>query len=227
MQTGLSTNLINQLHQILQQESVSRLCPPEAPAATELGKLDKQTLLEWSQKCKEAINQWCCSPRDYEATPSALSLTTRDSRLPPLVCALNLPSPTQCFYQTMLISALRSSLEMAGASSRIGCRKYAMQPIFFHKYLGKSQDESRRSIWDVLEMFWGKERREALQNCTFGDPNLIHPESKNLLNRLYNMITLSPDLHALWGLGEFILEPLMAEGTTFELKLRFQWILDH
>lgn len=101
MQTGLSTNLINQLHIILQQESVSRefhafchLCPPEAPAATELGKLDKQALREWSQKCKEAINQWCCCPRDYEATPSAPSLTTRDSRLPPLVCALNLPSQT-------------------------------------------------------------------------------------------------------------------------------------
>lgn len=51
--SGLSTDLINQLRQTLQQESVSRefrafchLCPPEAPAATELGKLDKQALVE-------------------------------------------------------------------------------------------------------------------------------------------------------------------------------------
>ena len=102
---GLSIDLINQLHQTLQQGSVSRefhafchLCPQGAPAATELGKLDKQALLEWSQKCKEAINQWCCCPRDYEATPSAPSLTTRDSRLPLLVCALVLPNPLHCLY---------------------------------------------------------------------------------------------------------------------------------
>lgn len=106
--SGLSTDLINQLHETLQQESVSRefhafchLCPPGAPAATELGKLDKQALLAWSQKCKEAINQWCCCPRDYEATPSAPSLTTRDSRLPPLVYARILPSLTYCLHYIM------------------------------------------------------------------------------------------------------------------------------
>ena len=136
---GLSTNLINQLHQILQQESVSRefhafchLCPPEAPAATELGKLGKQALLEWSQKCKEAINQWCCCPRDYEATPCAPSLTTRSSRLPSLVGALILPNPIHCLYEIILISALRSSHETADASSPVQSWKYAMQLIFFH-----------------------------------------------------------------------------------------------
>lgn len=97
--SDFTTDLISHLHQTLQQESVSRefhafchLCPPEATATTELRKLDKQALLEWSQKCKEAINQWCCCPRDYEATPNAPSLTTRESRLPLLVCALILPS---------------------------------------------------------------------------------------------------------------------------------------
>ena len=57
---GLYTDLINQLHQTLQQESVSRefhafchLCPPEAPAATELGKLDEQALLEWIRNAKK------------------------------------------------------------------------------------------------------------------------------------------------------------------------------
>lgn len=72
-------------------------------------------------------------------------------------------------------------------------------------------------------MFWGKERKEALHNCIFGDPNLVSPISKTLINRLYNMITLSPDLHARWGLGHFILEPLIAESTTLELRVRFQW----
>lgn len=76
-------------------------------------------------------------------------------------------------------------------------------------------------------MFWGKERKEALHNCIFGDPNLVTPYSKTLINRLYNMITLSPDLHARWGLGYFTLESLKAESTTFELKIRFQWTPNH
>lgn len=76
-------------------------------------------------------------------------------------------------------------------------------------------------------MFWGKERKEALHNCIFGDPNLVSPESKTQINRLYNMITLSPEVHAYWGLGYFILEPLTAENTTLELKVRFQWIPNH
>ncbi len=59
-------------------------------------------------------------------------------------------------------------------------------------------------------MFWGKERKEALHNCIFGDLNFVYPVSKPLINRLYNMVTLSPEVHAYWGLGYFILEPLMA-----------------
>lgn len=41
------------------------------------------------------------------------------------------------------------------------------------------------------------------------------------------MVILSPELHAYWGLGYFILEPLTAESTTLELKSRFQWIPKH
>lgn len=138
-QSGLSTDLINQLHQTLQQEYVSRefyafyhLYPPEALITIRLGKLDKQALLDWSQKFKEAINQWCCCPRDFEATPSTPSLTTRDSHLHLLVYAFILPSPLHCLCQIMLILALRSSLETADASPLLGSRKYAAQSIFFH-----------------------------------------------------------------------------------------------
>lgn len=76
-------------------------------------------------------------------------------------------------------------------------------------------------------MFWGKEREEALYKCIFGDRNLVSPNSKTLINRLYNMVTLSPDLHARWGLGYFILEPLAAESTTLELKIRVKWTPNH
>ena len=76
-------------------------------------------------------------------------------------------------------------------------------------------------------MFWGKERKEELHSCIFGDPNLVSPDSKTLINQLYNMVTLSPDLHARWALGYFTLEPLTAESTTLELKIRFQWRLNH
>ena len=66
----------------------------------------------------------------------------------------------------------------------------------FPYYLGESRDGSKQSIWDVLEMFWSKEREEVFQNYIFGDPNLVPPDSKTLVNRLYNMVTLSPDLYA-------------------------------
>ena len=97
----------------------------------------------------------------------------------------------------------------------------------FPYYLGRFRDESKRSIWDVLEMFWGKERKEELHSCIFGDPNLVSPHSKTLINQLYNMAILSPDLHARWALGYITLEHWTAESTTPELKIRFQWTPNH
>lgn len=70
--SGLPTNVLEQLQKNL-QEPVSRelhafchLCPADSLAASELLTLNKDALLQLSQACKEAINQWCCCSRDYE-----------------------------------------------------------------------------------------------------------------------------------------------------------------
>ncbi len=70
---GLPPHILSQVEQKL-QEPVSRelhafchLCSPDAPAATELLRLSEEELSHLSRACKEAINQWCCCARDYEA----------------------------------------------------------------------------------------------------------------------------------------------------------------
>ncbi len=85
---GLNVNMLNQM-QLQLKKPVSRelhafchLCPADSPAATELVKLNNDELLQWSKLYKEAIDRWCCCPRDYKATPDAPSITTRDSAVP-------------------------------------------------------------------------------------------------------------------------------------------------
>ncbi len=85
--SGLPTDILVQVEQNL-QEPVSRelhafchLSLPDAPAATELFRLSKDELSHLSRVCKEAINQWCCCARDYQAQPDGPSLTTGSSTL--------------------------------------------------------------------------------------------------------------------------------------------------
>lgn len=85
---GLHTEVLKQLQQKFQKETVSRemhafchLCPAGSPAATDLINLDRGHLLQWSKACEAAINQWCCCRRDYKATPDAPSFTTRNTTL--------------------------------------------------------------------------------------------------------------------------------------------------
>lgn len=89
---GLPTHILSQVEQYL-QGPVSRelhafchLCPPDAPAATELLRLSKEELSHLSRACKEAINQWCSCARDYEAQPGGPSLTTQNSALIAKIC---------------------------------------------------------------------------------------------------------------------------------------------
>lgn len=72
-------------------------------------------------------------------------------------------------------------------------------------------------------MFWGTQRTTELQQLIFGDSDDAHVNSirKTRINALYNMITLSPDAHTLWGAGDFILEPL-GEDKIHESKAIFR-----
>lgn len=95
LDVGLSTEILQLLEKTLQEESVSRefhalchLCSSDAPAAVKLSILDKEALLQLSDDCIEAVNQWCCCSREYEATRNAPSLTSRNSRLVAKVCSL-------------------------------------------------------------------------------------------------------------------------------------------
>lgn len=82
-------------------------------------------------------------------------------------------------------------------------------------------------LWKILQMFWGTERKERLQRLIFGDPNTISPNSKTLINGLYNMITLSPDAHNAWAEGDFTLEPLKEGFSQYEMRARIQYMPRH
>lgn len=79
-----------------------------------------------------------------------------------------------------------------------------------------------------MEIFWGPERKERLQQLIFGPRDAITPESKTQINDLQNMITLSPDAHCTWAHGRFTLEPMGAEANNpHELRVRVKWTPRH
>ncbi len=63
-----------------------------------------------------------------------------------------------------------------------------------------------------------------LKQTIFGSENLIVPNSRTYINQLFNMITLSPDIHALWGMGNFMLEPIDEPMNSYQQNLRLQWV---
>lgn len=93
--------------------------------------------------------------------------------------------------------------------------------------LGKTQQESTIELWKALEIFWGRERKEELQQLIFGNPSTTMPASKTLINSLHNKLTLSADAHNFWALGTLILEPLREESGSDELKARVRYMPQH
>lgn len=93
--------------------------------------------------------------------------------------------------------------------------------------LGKTQQKSTIDLWRVLEIFWGRERKEKLQQLIFDNPSTTMPASKTLINSLHSMLTLSADAHSFWALGTLILEPLKEESCSDELKARIRYMRQH
>lgn len=58
----------------------------------------------------------------------------------------------------------------------------------------------------------------------FGPETLVAPNSRTNINQLYNMITLSSEIHGHWGLGNFMLEPVDEATNSYEQNLRFKWV---
>lgn len=75
LQHNLQAPISRELH------AFCHLCPANTPAVTALLLLNRDELLQLSQACQEAVNQWCCCPHDYAAQSDAPSLTTRISTL--------------------------------------------------------------------------------------------------------------------------------------------------
>ena len=63
-----------------------------------------------------------------------------------------------------------------------------------------------------------------LKQTIFGSETLINPNSRTCINQLCNMITLSPEIHTLWGMGRFILEPVDEPMNPYKQNLRLQWV---
>ncbi|KAH0563424.1 hypothetical protein GP486_001999, partial [Trichoglossum hirsutum] len=91
--------------------------------------------------------------------------------------------------------------------------------------VGKSQARSTIDLWTVLEMFWGSVRTANVKELIFG---LEYQDStaKTLVNRLYNVLTLSRNAHGYWADGLFVLEPYPDDGAHDQHTQRavFRWI---
>ncbi|KAH0556327.1 hypothetical protein GP486_005746, partial [Trichoglossum hirsutum] len=93
--------------------------------------------------------------------------------------------------------------------------------------IGKSQARASTDLWAVLRMFWGDEEVGDIQSLVFGTPT-DPPSDKThtLINRLYNVITLSSQAHTYWGQGYFVLEPHPDNNpeNQYEQQAVFYWV---
>lgn len=104
--------------------------------------------------------------------------------------------------QTLTVHCHRQKHGMGIMSLLEDYCKYVKEPIF-SPTLGKTRQKSTLDLWKVLEMFWGREQKEKLQELVFGNSGITLPASKTLMNSLYNMLTLSADIHIYWALRIF------------------------
>ncbi|KAI9781075.1 MAG: hypothetical protein M1839_006353 [Geoglossum umbratile] len=95
--------------------------------------------------------------------------------------------------------------------------------------VGKSQARATGDLWAVLRMFWGEARTQELQNLVFGPPDPVKPNAKTWVNKLYNVLTMSPDAHTYWANGFFVLEPHSGDDVEDRYTQRavFRWIYPH
>ncbi|KAH0544730.1 hypothetical protein FGG08_001097 [Glutinoglossum americanum] len=95
--------------------------------------------------------------------------------------------------------------------------------------MGKSQARADIEFWAVLRMFWGNEATKELQDLIFGPPDQGNSNSKTLVNRLYNVMIMWPDAHALWADGCFALEPHPDDDPSDERTQRavVHWVYPH
>jgi hypothetical protein len=90
-------------------------------------------------------------------------------------------------------------------------------------------DKRSIELWSVLEMFWGVDETVQCQEILFGPSRSTQSGARTLINRLENLITLSPNAHSFWSRGAFALKHILGgshEGTT-EMVLELHWLPKH
>jgi hypothetical protein len=77
---------------------------------------------------------------------------------------------------------------------------------------------ARHTFWNMLGMFWSKEKVAAWEAELF--PRGI---SEIGIERVYNIITLSSTAHNFWNRGAFALKPISVDNNNTTLKIQFFW----
>jgi hypothetical protein len=73
-------------------------------------------------------------------------------------------------------------------------------------------------FWDHLKNFWSQEKIDTWKAEIFPDGI-----SEAGVERVYSLITLSADVHRLWGRGAFALKPISKSDDKKTLEVQFFW----
>jgi hypothetical protein len=74
-------------------------------------------------------------------------------------------------------------------------------------------------FWKLLFLFWDKDRVMKWKRTIFSNP-----ENPNVgVEGCFNLISLSPDAHAMWNRGNFALKPLKLSRDKKKLTVQFFW----
>jgi hypothetical protein len=76
----------------------------------------------------------------------------------------------------------------------------------------------RHTFWNHLKNFWPAEKVAAWEAQLF--PKGMHEVG---VERVYNLISLSPIAHVKWAAGQFALKPISLSDDKMTLKVQFFW----
>jgi hypothetical protein len=80
-----------------------------------------------------------------------------------------------------------------------------------------AQHIAQDSFWDLLNIFWTKDRVTKWRNKIFPNPN--HPDTG--IEACFNLISLSAEAHWYWNIRCFALKPLEISDDMKKLTVQF------
>jgi hypothetical protein len=89
-----------------------------------------------------------------------------------------------------------------------------------HSIKQKEEDKGglQHGFWNYLRVFWSKEKVTAWESNLF--PQGIGEKG---YEEVYNLISLAPTVHAIWGRGLFALKPISESDDKKTLTVQFFW----